>query len=83
MWTPQKPSDGSKDGYALGWGTGSEDGVVTVGHDGGQQGTSTAFVIAPTELAGVVVLTNMDGLDPHKLAIQILRTLLGEPPRKP
>ena len=77
MWTPLKPSDGSKDGYALGWGTGTEGGVLTVGHDGGQQGTSTAFVVAPALRAGVVVLTNMEGADAHELAIQILRVLLG------
>ena len=77
MWTPLKPSDWSKDGYALGWGTGTEGGVLTVGHDGGQQGTSTAFVVAPAQRAGVVVLTNMEGADAHELAVRILRVLLG------
>jgi serine beta-lactamase-like protein LACTB len=76
MWTPLKPSDGSKDGYALGWGTGTDGGVLTVGHDGGQQGTSTAFVIAPAQRAGVVVLTNMEGADAHELATQILSVIL-------
>ena len=28
MWTPLKPSDGSKDGYGLGWGTGDENGIA-------------------------------------------------------
>ncbi len=78
MWTPLRPSDGLKDGYGLGWGTGTEGGVLTVGHDGGQQGTSTAFVVAPTRRAGVVVLTNMEGADAHELAVQILRVLLGK-----
>jgi serine beta-lactamase-like protein LACTB len=79
MWTPLKPSDGSKDGYGLGWGTGAEGGVLTLGHDGGQQGTSTAFVVAPTQRAGVVVLTNMEGADAHELAVQILKVLIGLP----
>ena len=77
MWTPLKPSDGSKDGYALGWGTGTEGVASTVGHTGGQQGTSTAFVIAPVQRVGVVVLANMEDADAHELAIQILRVLLG------
>ena len=64
MWTPLKPSDGSKDNYGLGWGPWSENGVALVGHSGGQQGTSTQFLIAPTQRAGVVVLTNMEGADP-------------------
>src|SRR5579863_10202786 len=47
MWTALKPSDGSKDEYGLGWGNGNEDAIASVGHTGGQQGTSTAFSIAP------------------------------------
>ncbi len=43
MWTPLKPSDGSKDSYGLGWGVSDQVGVIAVGHNGGQQGTSTAF----------------------------------------
>lgn len=79
MWTPLKPSDGSKDGYALGWGTGAEGGILTVGHTGGQQGTSTAFIVAPAQRAGVVVLANMEEVGAHELADQILRVLLGRP----
>src|ERR1700730_8181042 len=77
MWTPLKPSDGSKDEYGLGWGNGNEDGIAWVGHTGGQQGTSTAFSIAPAQRAGVVVLTNMDGADAGKLAQEILKVLVG------
>jgi CubicO group peptidase (beta-lactamase class C family) len=76
MWTPLKPSDGSKDGYGLGWGNGNEGGIASVGHNGGQQGTSTAFTIAPKQRAGVVVLTNMEGADASDLAQQILKVLL-------
>src|SRR5271170_2199868 len=36
MWTPLKPADGSKDGYGLGWGNGDQDGIATIGHNGGQ-----------------------------------------------
>jgi len=77
MWTPLKPSDGSKDGYGLGWGNGNEGGIASVGHNGGQQGTSTAFTIAPAQKAGVVVLTNMEGADASDLAHEILKVLVG------
>jgi len=78
MWTPLKASDGSKDTYGLGWGVGDEDGIKTVGHSGGQQGTSTDFLIAPDQRAGVVVLTNMEGTNPNELAVEILKLLLGK-----
>ncbi|HEX3821761.1 MAG TPA: serine hydrolase domain-containing protein [Candidatus Sulfotelmatobacter sp.] len=77
MWTPLKPSDGSNDTYGLGWGVGNEDGIMTVGHTGGQQGTSTAFTIAPAKQAGVVVLTNMEGVGAGDLAAEILKILTG------
>lgn len=77
MWTPLKASDGSKDTYGLGWGVGDLDGVSFVGHSGGQQGTSTDFVIAPNVRAGVVVLANMEGVDSGDLANEILKVLVG------
>lgn len=78
MWTPLKPSDGSKDNYGLGWGVTDEYGFHMVGHSGGQQGTSTDFLIAPEQRAGVVVLTNMEDTDPDKLALEIMRILVGK-----
>jgi serine beta-lactamase-like protein LACTB, mitochondrial len=77
MWTPLKPSDGSKDRYGLGWGVSDQVGVMAVGHNGGQQGTSTAFLIAPAQRDGVVVLTNMEGTNPSDLAVEILKVLVG------
>jgi CubicO group peptidase (beta-lactamase class C family) len=85
MWTPLKPSEGMPNGYALGWGNGNEDGIASVGHNGGQQGTSTSFSIAPAQKAGVVVLTNMEGADASNLAREILKVLVGktsDAPRK-
>ena len=83
MWTTLKPTDGSQDDYALGWGSGIENGTKGVGHTGGQQGTSTAFLIAPEQRAGVVVLTNMEGVPADKLARQILTIVVGAPGNKP
>lgn len=77
MWMPLKPAEGKPNGYALGWGTFTEDGIRYVGHSGGQQGTSTDFLIAPEKRAGVVVLTNMEEINPNELAKEILKILLG------
>jgi serine beta-lactamase-like protein LACTB, mitochondrial len=79
MWTPLKPSDGSKDSYGLGWGVREENGIKLFGHNGGQQGTSTAFLIAPSQRAGVVVLTNMEDIGASDLALEIIKILESAP----
>lgn len=76
MWTPLQPAEGKPNGYALGWGTFTEDGILYVGHDGGQQGTSTNFLVVPERGAGVVVLANMEGLSANELSKQILKIVL-------
>jgi CubicO group peptidase (beta-lactamase class C family) len=82
MWTPLKPSDGTKDNYGLGWCVVDEDGIAAVGHTGGQQGTSTVFLVAPAPRAGVVVLTNMESVPAEDLGKEILKILLGVPAKK-
>jgi serine beta-lactamase-like protein LACTB len=79
MWTPLKPSDGSKDTYGLGWSWGDENDreVANVGHIGGQQGTSTDFAIVPERRVGVVVLANMEGQPVYDLAKEILKILVS------
>ena len=79
MWTPQKTADGSKNDYALGWGTGKELGVADVGHGGGQQGTSTFIMLVPERRAGVVVLSNMDSVDVSSLSAELMKIILGIP----
>jgi serine beta-lactamase-like protein LACTB, mitochondrial len=81
MWTPQKASDGSENGYALGWGWGSgkKAGLTDVGHGGGQQGTSTFIMLAPDQRAGVVILINMDGMDAAALATDVMKIVAGAP----
>ena len=76
MWAAQKPADGSKDDYGLGWGTLKKYGLNLVGHDGSQQGTSTSITLASEKRAGVVVLANMDDVDATELSEQILKTAL-------
>lgn len=76
MWTPQTLADKSHDDYGLGWFIGKDDSSGTVGHAGGQQGTSTSIQIAPDRRAGVVVLINMDSVDASGLASQLLKIVL-------
>jgi hypothetical protein len=54
-----------------------------VGHNGGQQGTSTAFLIAAEQRAGVVVLANMEGQDSGALAREILNIIAVASDSKP
>jgi CubicO group peptidase (beta-lactamase class C family) len=84
MWTPLKPSNGEPDRYALGWGwrEAKPGEVAAIGHNGGQQGTSTSFLIAPEQRVGVVVLTNMEGQPAGDLAREILN-ILAAPSAKP
>jgi CubicO group peptidase (beta-lactamase class C family) len=85
MWTPLKPSDGKPDAYGLGWGWSEhkEDEVASVGHTGGQQGTSTAIVLAPDLRDGVVVLANMEDVDSGELARELLNILAAASGKKP
>jgi CubicO group peptidase (beta-lactamase class C family) len=77
MWTPQKPSDGSEDSYGLGWGTVKDAGVAAIGHTGGQQGTSTAILLAPDQRAAVVVLINMEDVSADAIAKELLKIVLS------
>jgi serine beta-lactamase-like protein LACTB len=77
MWTPQKPSDGSANTYGMGWGTLTDGGLAEVGHTGGQQGTSTAILLAPDRQAGVVVLINLEEAHANTLAKELLQIAVG------
>ena len=60
-----------------GLGYGKSTGVANVGHDGGQQGTSTAILLVPEQRMGVVVLANMDSVDASALAGDVMKLLVG------
>jgi serine beta-lactamase-like protein LACTB len=76
MWAPQRATDGSQNGYALGWGTQKKYGLALVEHTGSQQGTSTSIILVPELRAGVVVLINMDGVNAAALSTEILKIVL-------
>lgn len=79
-WTSAHTADGKSTGYGFGWGVDTAGGVHRVGHTGGQQGTSTAILLAPDIDAGVVVLANIDDVDAGGLAKDLM-TLATAPGR--
>ena len=76
LWTGQKTTAGKFTEYGMGWGVSQKFGLNLYGHTGGQQGTSTSITLAPEKRAGIVVLANIDGVDAHGLALQILQIAL-------
>ncbi len=84
MTTPLKPADGSEDHYGLGFFVYDGDKSIdvggkkftSVGHAGGQQGTSTMILMVPALQFGVVVLSNLDGSNAPGLAEDLEKLLL-------
>jgi serine beta-lactamase-like protein LACTB len=79
MLTRQRVANGNAANYGLGWSVNERFGLHTVGHDGGQQGTSTAMLLVPQKSSAVVVLTNMDSQDANALAESLLKITLDLP----
>jgi CubicO group peptidase (beta-lactamase class C family) len=77
MWHPVRPIGGTSSAYALGWVVSQNDGIDTLAHTGGQQGTSTVLVMAPARRAAVVILANMEKVPVVKLAHELLKIVLG------
>jgi Beta-lactamase len=76
MWTSLKTADGKPTGYGLGWAVEDKFGLPLRSHNGGQQGTSTSFIIVADQRAGVVVLANMDNVNTSQLAYEVLKIVL-------
>ena len=62
-------------GQGLGFGVRRVDGVVRVGHEGLLPGQSSIVTFAPASRLGVIVLTNVAGLAPARVADQVFATL--------
>jgi len=63
MWTSLKTTDGKETHYGLGWAIGDLDGIFTVGHTGGQKGTSTSLLLVPSRNYASAVMINMERID--------------------
>jgi CubicO group peptidase (beta-lactamase class C family) len=62
-------------GQGLGFGVRRVDGVVRVGHEGFLPGQASIVTFAPASKLGVIVLTNVAGLAPARVADQVFATL--------
>ena len=81
MWTPVPDAAGKKTGYALGWGTSDKPGFFFVGHGGAQQRVATYVMLQPEKKLGVVVLCDLEDVDTQALAADLMRILMGIPPK--
>ena len=75
MWTPQRARDGTTNGYALGWGTFTNDGRLFIGHGGDQPGASAALYLIPAQRLAVAVMSNVNDLQVDDLAQQVLTAI--------
>jgi CubicO group peptidase (beta-lactamase class C family) len=77
------PADPRVPGMGLGFEPGEESGHATVAKAGILSGFHSAMLLAPDDGLGVVVFTNIGGLDgrgaPEPLAVAVLRRLPGRP----
>ena len=80
MWTVTKLSDGQPNSghYGFGWSIETKHGRRVVGHDGSWQGFEAHISRYIDDKLTVVVLTNLDGADPAKIADEVARVYLSE-----
>jgi CubicO group peptidase (beta-lactamase class C family) len=77
MWTPGKLRSGEATAYGYGWNVATTEGVRTISHSGGQQGTRTLLVLQPERHVALALMTNCEHTDLGRL----LRALLAALPR--
>jgi CubicO group peptidase (beta-lactamase class C family) len=71
MWTPVKLNNGTTVPYGFGWGLGPWQGHKRVHHDGGLPGFGASFVRFVEDKLTVIVMTNTNGGDPQKIALNV------------
>src|SRR5204863_4997876 len=68
MWTPVKLASGKTQQYGFGWGFGNVKGHHVIEHGGAWQGFTTYIARYVDDKLTVIVLTNLAGADPGKIA---------------
>ena len=76
-WTPVTLNDGKTHPYGFGWQLSESNGHRSMAHDGEWQGFTTYFGRFPDDRLSVVVLTNLAGAKPQKVAEQVAAHYLG------
>lgn len=80
MWTPVTLNDGSTYPYGLGWQLGTFRGQRFVRHTGGMPGARAMFVRFPDAGLAIVILMNLDDVDPIGIAEGVAVRYLGGTP---
>jgi CubicO group peptidase (beta-lactamase class C family) len=73
MWTPVKLNDGKTESYGFGWEVGEVRGRRVIQHGGAWQGFKTHILRAVDDKVTVIVLTNLAGARPGRIANGIAR----------
>src|SRR5215813_9193372 len=68
MWTPVKLNDGKTQQYGFGWGFGNARGHRIIEHGGAWQGFTTYIARYVDDKLTIIVLTNLAGANPGKIA---------------
>src|SRR5262249_8639880 len=68
MWTPVKLNDGKTQKYGFGWGFGDTRGHRIIEHGGAWQGFTTYIARYVDDKLTIIVLTNLAGANPGKIA---------------
>jgi CubicO group peptidase (beta-lactamase class C family) len=68
MWTPVKLNNGKTQAYGFGWSFGEIKGHKIIEHGGAWQGFTTFIARYVDDKLSVIVLTNLAGADPGKIA---------------
>lgn len=76
-WTPVTLNDGKTHPYGFGWQLSESNGHRSMAHDGEWQGFTTYFGRFPDDRLSVIVLTNLAGARPKKVAEQVAGHYLG------
>jgi serine beta-lactamase-like protein LACTB len=85
MWTPQFVKPGTKEGYGLGFQTGTFEGRRRIRHGGAIYGFATELSALPDDRLGVVVIASRDGANAvtTRIAEESLRQMLAVRAGKP
>ena len=78
MWTAGKLNDGKAVEYGLGWQLNSFKGHKVIGHGGSIAGFTCYLVRFPDDKLTVVVLANLNPLNPRRLAEEVAALYLAE-----
>lgn len=78
MWTPVTLGDGSPHAFGLGWQLAEENGRRVAYHTGGMTGFRAGFARFVDDGLSVVVLMNLDDVDPHAILFGVARLYLPE-----